>query len=327
MPAGLLGCVLIGLMQGSFQSVQLDLKTCSLSLGLAVLWIGLGLARPEAALLLYTVFAVNLNSIDLPVPHRWIAVSPPPASHAILLIVGTLLRLDLTTCRSVGVLPIMLPYLLFLAGASGDVALVSAHKVEFQLSGIFRFIGYYALNAVDCSTRSATRQQVRRMVVALIVSVVIPIGAGFFRPRNTGRGQVLWAGAGTLQIVSTALLADPSPSAYYLVMLIPLLLVFFLVERDQEDPRTPSDEDGQAALQETCDSDGVWQFSRFWLGVLSVAAIAALLMTFIRGVWFALVISLIVLGLACGSLRFRQLVFTIPAAIVVVFLVTFSVGA
>ena len=310
-PVGLIACVLIGLMQGSLQSVQAALLL--LGLGLAVLWIGLVAVRPEAALLLYTVFAVNLNSIDLPVPIGGLRLSPDIVL-TILLIVGTLLRL-LTTRRSVGALPIMLPYLLFLAVPMVTL-LWSPTKVE-SLSGIFRFIGYYALMwlIVDAIR---TRQQVRRMVVALIVSLVIPIATGFFQAA-TGRGQVLWAGALMNRIYGFA--GGPFTLAYYLVMLIPLLLVFFLVERDQEDPIFRMD--GQAALRETGEGDGLWQFSRLWLGVLLVAAIAALLLTFIRGAWLALVVSLIVLGLARGSLRFRQLVFTIPAAVAVV-LVTFS---
>ena len=112
-----------------------------LGLGLAVLWIGLVAVRPEAALLLYTVFAVNLNSIDLPVPIGGLRLSPDIVL-TILLIVGTLLRL-LTTRRSVGALPIMLPYLLFLAVPMVTL-LWSPTKVE-SLSGVFRFIGYYAL--------------------------------------------------------------------------------------------------------------------------------------------------------------------------------------
>ena len=310
-PAGLIACVLIGLMQGSLQSVQLAMML--LGLGLAVLWIGLVAVKPEAALLLYTVFAVNLNSVDLPLSFGGLRLSPDIVLTT-LLIAGALLRL-LTTRRSVGALPISLPYLLFLA-VPVVTLLWSPTKVE-SLRGIFRFIGYYALMwlIVDAIRN---RQQVRRMVVALIVSLVIPIGTGFFQAA-TGGGQVLWAGALMNRIYGFA--GGPFTLAYYLVMLIPLLLVFFLVEREQEDPIFQMN--GQAAIRETGDSEGLWHFSRFWLGVLLVAAVAALMLTFIRGAWFALVISLIVLGLARGSLRFRQLVFTIPAAVAVV-LVTFS---
>lgn len=310
-PAGLIACVLIGLMQGSLQSVQLAMLL--LGLGLAVLWIGLVAVRPEAALLLYAVFAVNLNSVDLPLSIGGLRLSPDIVL-TMLLIVGTLLRL-LTTRRSAGALPITLPYLLFLAVPMVTL-LWSPTKVE-SLRGIFRFIGYYALMwlIVDAIR---TRQQVRRMVVALIVSLVIPISTGFFQAA-TGGGQVLWAGALMHRIYGFA--GGPFTLAYYLVMLIPLLLVFFLVERDQDDPIFQID--APSALRETGEGEGVWQFSRFWLGVLLVAAVVALLLTFIRGAWFALVVSLIVLGLARHSLRFRQLVFTIPAAVVVV-LVTFS---
>ncbi len=63
-----------------------------LGLGLALLWLGLVVVRPEAALLLYTVFAVNLNSIDLPLPFGGVRVSPDIVLIS-LLIVGMLLRL------------------------------------------------------------------------------------------------------------------------------------------------------------------------------------------------------------------------------------------
>ena len=101
------------------------------------------------------------------------------------------------------------------------------------------------------------------MVVALIVSLVIPIGTGFFQAA-TGGGQVLWAGALINRIYGFA--GGPFTLAYYLVMLIPLLLVFFLVERDQDDPIFQID--APSALRETGEGEGVWQFSRFWLGVL-----------------------------------------------------------
>ena len=243
-PAGLIACVLIGLMQGSLQSVQLAMLL--LGLGLAVLWIGLVAVRPEAALLLYAVFAVNLNSVDLPLSIGGLRLSPDIVLTT-LLIVGTLLRL-LTTRRSAGALPITLPYLLFLAVPMVTL-LWSPTKVE-SLRGIFRFIGYYALMwlIVDAIR---TRQQVRRMVVALIVSLVIPIGTGFFQAA-TGGGQVLWAGALMNRIYGFA--GGPFTLAYYLVMLIPLLLVFFLVERDQDDPIFQID--GPAALRETGDRRG-----------------------------------------------------------------------
>lgn len=308
-PAGLLACALIGLMQGSVQSMQLAMLLVGGGLGL--LWVGLVVIKPEQALLLYTVLAINLNSAELPLPGGGLRLSPDILLTS-LLIVGVLLRL-LATRRPIGTLPITLPYLVFLVVPV--VTLIwSPTKVE-SLRGIFRFVGYYALMWLIVDV-IRTRQQVRHMVMALIVSLVIPITTGFYQA-FTGGGQVLWAGALLNRIYGFA--GGPFTLAYYLIMLIPLLLVFFLAEREDRDllfePR--------ARVEKPDDPAAIWQFSRLWLGVLLVAAVAALVLTFIRGAWIALVVSLIVLGLARGSVRFRQLVFTIPAAVAVV-LVTFS---
>lgn len=309
-PAGLLACVLIGLLQGTTQSVQLALLLAGS--GLALLWVGLVAIKPEPALLLYTVLAINLNSIELPLPLGGLRVSPDIVLTS-LLIVGVLLRV-LTTRGTVGLLPISMPYLIFLAVPV--VTLLWSPTTVESLRGIFRFVGYYALMwlIVDAIR---TRRQVRHMVVALIVSLVIPIVTGFYQAA-TGGGQVLWAGALLNRIYGFA--GGPFTLAYYLILLIPLLLVFFLVEREPKEAIP-----GMRSLVESQPDQnaGVWQFSRFWLGLLLVAAVAALGMTFIRGAWFALVVSLIILGLARGSVRFRQLVFTIPVLVVVV-LVTFS---
>lgn len=306
-PAGLLACVLIGLLQGSTQSVMLGMLLAGAGLGL--LWIGMVAMKPEAALLLYTVLAINLNSIDLPLPFGDVRLSPDIVLTS-LMIVGVLLRL-LTTRHDIGTLPISLPYLIFLAVPV--VTLIwSPTKVE-SLRGIFRFVGYYALMwlIVDAIR---TRDQVRHMVVALMVSLIIPIATGFYQA-VTGGGQVLWAGALLNRIYGFA--GGPFTLAYYLVLLIPLLLVLFLVEREPKDG-TPLPQAGGAKP-----TGGLWQFNRFWLGALLVAAVAALVLTFIRGAWFALVVSLIVLGFARGSMRFRQLIFTIPV-LVIVMLATFS---
>ena len=179
--------MLIGLIQGSIQSMQLAMLL--VGGGLALLWLGMVVVKPEAALLLYTVLAVNLNSVELPLPVGGLRLSPDILLIS-LLIVGVLLRV-LTTRSDIGTLPISLPYLIFLA-VPVITLLWSPTEVE-SLRGIFRFVGYYALMwlIVDAIR---TRQQVRHMVVALIISLVIPIATGFYQA-VTGGGQVIWAGA------------------------------------------------------------------------------------------------------------------------------------
>ena len=65
-PLGVAGCLLIGLVMGVMQSPML--AAVMLGAGAAVVWVALVVARPEWALVIYTVLAVNLNSIDLPAP-------------------------------------------------------------------------------------------------------------------------------------------------------------------------------------------------------------------------------------------------------------------
>ena len=97
-PVGLALSAVIGLFQGTFQSTTLALALAGM--GLALLWLGLVVAKPEVALLLYTLLAVNLNSINLPLPLGGVRVSPDIVLVS-LLIVGVLLRL-LATRRPTG---------------------------------------------------------------------------------------------------------------------------------------------------------------------------------------------------------------------------------
>ena len=70
-PLGLLGCLLIGLVMGVMQSPML--AAVMLGSGIAIAWVALVVARPEWALVIYTVLAVNLNSVDLPAPFALVA--------------------------------------------------------------------------------------------------------------------------------------------------------------------------------------------------------------------------------------------------------------
>ena len=75
MPAGLLGCVLIGLMQGSFQSVQLAVGPCSeFGAGRAVDRSGGGEAGGGPAAV--HRFAGHLDSIDLTIIFWWLRLPP-----------------------------------------------------------------------------------------------------------------------------------------------------------------------------------------------------------------------------------------------------------
>lgn len=280
-------------MQGYFQSPQVALLL--LGGGLAVAWTMTVAIKPEWALLFYTVMAVNLNGIDLPVPIGVVRVSPDIVLTS-LLIVGTVLRI-LVTQRTVGTLPLTAPYLIFLA-VPVITLLWSPVKVE-SVRGIFRFVGYYALIWLIVDV-IRTRAQVRRMVLALILSAILPILTAFYQAL-TGSGQTIWAG--TLFNRVYGLAGGPFTLAFYMVLVIPLILVFFLSERrraafDVLDGVQPAVPDG-------------W-FGRFGLLILLLGSGAVLILTFIRGAWIALLVALILLGVLEGSLRFRQLILSLP---------------
>jgi O-antigen ligase len=161
------------------------------------------------------------------------------------------------------------------------------------------------------------------MVVAIILSTVIPILSGFYQA-VTGSGQFIWAGAAFNRIYGFA--GGPFTLAFYLVMVMPLILILFLAQRDDESVEPSAGFQAQGVKQSSGTdqgSAGAWRFSRFGLGLLLGLIGATLLLTFIRGAWIALVVSLLALGALRGSLRFRQLVFTIPTAVGVI-LLTFS---
>ena len=283
-PLGLLGCLLIGLLVGKFQSPTLALML--LGMGLAVGWVAMVVARPEWALIIYTIAAVNLNSIDLPVPGG-VRLSPDIVL-TVLLIGGVLLR-ALAGRRPLASLPISAPYLIFLAMPIVTL-LWSPTPVEL-IKGIFRFVGYYAIMWLIVDT-IRTDGQVRRMVYALLLALIIPIATALVQAIS-GSGQVIWAGAVFNRVFGLA--GGPFTLAYFLVLLIPLALVFFLDKPD-----------------EAGESHSAWQPPRWLLALLLAGAGVALVLTFIRGAWSALVITVLLLGILRGSVRFRQLLITIP---------------
>lgn len=282
-PLGLLGCLLIGLLMGVMQSPTL--AAAIVGVGAAVAWVAMVVARPEWALVVYTLLAVNLNSIDLPAPGG-VRVSPDIVLVSLLLL-GVALR-ALTLRRPVFSLPITAPYLIFLA--IPVVTLIWSPTPVESLKGIFRFVGYYAIMWLIVDVIQ-TRQRLRHMMVALLLAPIIPIVTSFMQA-VTGGGQTIWAGELFNRVYGLA--GGPFTLAYFLVLLIPLALVFFIES-------SPEDSEG-----------GVWQFRKGLLAVLLIGAGAALLLTFIRGAWFALVAAILLLGLLRGSLRYRQLLLTIP---------------
>lgn len=299
-PLGLVMAAAIGLLQGMSQSPMLAVLV--LGMAMALLWLAIVVLKPEAALLIYTLLAVNLNSIDLPLPLGGVRVSPDIMLVS-LLIVGVFLRL-LALRRPLAALPITAPYLVFLAVPL--ITLLWSPTPLESVRGIFRFVGYYALMWLIVDTISS-KEQVRHIVVAIILSTLIPIFSGFYQAL-TGSGQFIWAGAGFNRIYGFA--GGPFTLAFYLVMIIPLVLIFFL---DQ----------GEPDRAEAGEAQGSWRFSRLGLGLLLGLIAIALVLTFIRGAWISLVVALVLLGALRGSLRFRQLLFTIPVAAGIV-LLTFS---
>lgn len=294
-PLGLAGCIFIGLLMGYFQSAVL--AALVMGAGLAALWVGVVLIRPEWALLFYAFAAVNLNGVELPVPFGDVRISPDIVL-TVLMLLGTLLRL-LHERRSIASLSISAPYLIFLAV---PIITLLWSPVTFQSAkGVFRFVGYYALIWLIVDVIQ-TRRQLLRMITALMISPIVPILIGAYQAL-TGGGQMIRA----LQVGSQSpeafnrvygLAGGPFTLAFYLVLVIPLLLVFFL-----DEPKLEA-ESGKESVRP--------HFKRSVLAFLLVGALISLVLTFIRGSWFALVASLVWLGFLRGSLRFRQLMFSIP---------------
>lgn len=291
-PLGLAGCLLIGFLIGTMQSPAL--AAAMLGAGVAVAWVAMVVARPEWALLLYTVLAVNLNSIELPAPGG-VRLSPDIVL-TLLLMAGVALR-ALANRRPLFSLPISAAYLIFLAVPL--LTMIWSPTPLESLKGIFRFVGYYAIIWLVVDTIQ-TQEQLRRMVIALLAAPIVPVATSFLQAA-TGGGQTIWAGEIFNRVYGLA--GGPFTLAYFLVLLIPLALVFVLEAR-------PRAEDG-----------GAWRFRRGLLALLIVAAGVALVLTFIRGAWFALVVALLLLGALRGSLRYRQLLLSIPlvAGVVLVF--------
>lgn len=330
-PLGLLGCIAIGLAQGWLQSVYVPVLVLAVLGGAA--WMVVVIMRPEWALLFYAFVGVNLNGIDLPVPIGGLRLSPDIILSS-LLIVGMLFRL-LATRQPLGRLPITVPYLVFLAVPF--ITLISS-PVPFQsIKGAFRFVGYYALIWLIVDV-IRTPQQVMRMVTAIMLSPAIPIAIGFYQ-LATGGGQTIWAGESFNRVYGLA--GGPFTLAFYLVLIIPLLLVFFLARpsragsakdwsaqagsvADWEPSRKDRPEQGNrvgGASQQASGPDqsglvgspegGLRQpiyRHRIVLGALLAGSMVTLLLTFIRGSWLSLAAAVILLG----AVRYRKLLIAFP---------------
>lgn len=285
-PLGLLGCVAIGLAQGWLQSLLVPVVLLG---GLAAgAWLVTILIRPEWALLFYAFAAVNLNGVDLPVPLGGLRLSPDILLTS-LLILGVLLRL-LVERKSPGGLPITVAYFVFLA-----VPLITLlwSPVFFQsLKGVVRFVGYYALMWLIVDV-VRTPQQAMRLVTALLLSPIVPITVGFYQ-LMTGGGQQIWAGEQFNRVYGLA--GGPFTLAFYLVLMIPLQLVFFLGR-----PAVNPDQGGRRSLVQR----------RWFLGILLLGSLATLVLTFIRGSWLSLALAIMLLGVV----RFHKLLIAFPAAV------------
>ncbi len=301
-PTGLIVCVAIGLAQGWLQSPLVPLAV--LGGMVAVAWTGVVIARPEWALLFYAFAGVNLNGIDLPVPVGGLRLSPDIILSS-LLIVGVLFRV-LTTRQSLGRLPITLPYLIFLAVPF--ITLIWSPVPLQSIKGAFRFVGYYALIWLIVDV-VRTPQQVMRMVTAMMLSPVIPIVVGFYQVA-TGGGQTIWAGERFNRVYGLA--GGPFTLAFYLVLLIPLLLVFFLERPPQAgsaDDWEPTEHERPEHGQDRPERLAIYR-NRRALGVLLVGSVVTLLLTFIRGSWLSLAAAAMLLGL----IRYRRLLVALPVA-------------
>lgn len=285
-PLGLLGCMAIGLAQGWFQSLLVPVVLLG---GLAAAaWLGAVLIRPEWALLFYAFAAVNLNGVDLPVPLGGLRLSPDIILTS-LLILGVLLRL-LMERKSPGGLPITIPYFVFLAV---PVITLLWSPVPFQsLKGMLRFVGYYALMWLIVDVVS-TPQQAKRLLTAILLSPIIPITVGLYQ-LVTGGGQQIWAGEQFNRVYGLA--GGPFTLAFYLVLMIPLQLVFFLGR-----PSTDPAQTGRRPLIQ----------NRWFLGLLLCGSLATLVLTFIRGSWLSLALAIMLLGIV----RFHKLLIAFPAAV------------
>lgn len=286
-PLGLLACIAVGVAQGYGQSAYVPLAVVG-GLG-AVGWLALVVFRPEWALLAYAFAAVNLNGVDLPTPVGGLRLSPDILLTSVLM-VGMVLRLLLTR-QWLSRLPITFPYLVFLAVPFITLA---ASPVPLQsVKGAFRFVGYYALMWLIVDV-VRTPQQAMRLVAAVMLSPVIPVLVGFYQ-LATGGGQVIRAGESFNRVYGLA--GGPFTLAFYLVLVIPLLLVF-LLERD---------------LGEEDSADGprpIYRRRRL-LVLLLAGSLLGLLFTFIRGAWLSLSLVVVLLGLV----RYRRLLFLFPVSV------------
>lgn len=331
-PLGLLGCIVIGLAQGWLQSVYVPVLVLGAMMGAA--WMVVVIMRPEWALLFYAFAGVNLNGIDLPVPIGGLRLSPDIVLSS-LLIAGMLFRL-LTTRQPLGRLPITVPYLIFLAVPF--ITLISSPVLFQSIKGAFRFVGYYALIWLIVDV-IRTPQQVMRMVTAIMLSPVIPVAIGFYQ-LATGGGQTIWAGESFNRVYGLA--GGPFTLAFYLVLIIPLLLVFFLARPaqagsaedwpaqagavgDRPEPSKmagdrpvqgdfvagkPQPGTGQLGLDGSAEvalHQPIYR-NRIVLGALLAGSMITLLLTFIRGSWLSLAAAVILLG----ALRYRKLLIAFP---------------
>ncbi|MFN8557766.1 MAG: O-antigen ligase family protein [Dehalococcoidia bacterium] len=246
------------------------------------------LLNVRLALLLYVATAVNLAAIPLPVDLPF-AVTPDIVL-TLVLTVAVLVQFAVRP-QALAALPVTRLYLAFLALTLITMPLSPELLVGFKVW--VRYVSYLVIAAAILAEIRQSRD-VRLFFIAFVGSALVPMAVGLYQ-FLTVTGEVISLPNFQQVVRLKATTGGSFTYAFYLTLVLAMALPVVHVKRLSR------------------------RYRLLLLAVLG-AAVASLLLTYIRGAWLALAVALLILGV----LRLRYLLLAAPAGIAaLVFLADF----
>lgn len=308
--------IALGIAIGLIAALNLELSVY-IALGFLCILLPVMFLRPLWGLLILLIIRPSLDILGqtLTVTLRRDLTINLAAILAILVIVWSVFYL-LKNRPRLDALPLLWPWLIFLAVAAASIA-VSADRFASFTEWI-RLLSIFAIFLVAFDLARVT-QKGRTILVAIIISVIIPLGVGLWQLIN---GQGIYEISTDLTRVPGTF-AHPNSLAFYLVLVLALVLILLLSKPGSPiskkeisrvySPRAIGNPGEITAVHD--ERSPMIKANKFWLILLALPALVLLFFTYTRGAWVALGIILIILGIVKWKRRFVIILLIIALAI------------
>lgn len=277
--------VTLGVVVGVIAALNLELSVY-IALGFLCVLLPIMFLRPLWGLIILLIIRPSLDILGQTLTvtiQRDLTINL--AAILAVLVVGWSVFYLLKNKVKLGKIPLLWPWLIFLAVAAISIA-VSADRFASFTEWI-RLLSIFAIFLIAFDLTRVT-QKGRTIFGAILISAVVPLLVGFFQLIN-GQG-VYEASTELTRIPGT--FAHPNSLAFYLVLVLSLILILF-----------------------TSKTSTTIQQSKIWLILLGVSALVMLFFTYTRGTWLAVGLILIILGIVKWKRMFVVILIIVALAL------------